>query len=164
MNNRAHPQDGVVLVTSLIMLVVMTLLVISLVRTSVIELKIGGANQVAAQNLANAEASIWAFMNANQGKFAHNATFHPVGGQVDFSGDYSPSVAKYAYLKSDRLIMTVTEVGCGPDAARGSGHDPTTAPHAVLFDVRAEARDVVFGGRSVVHQGVRSILPPGSCP
>ena len=90
MNKTTAAQTGVVLITSLILLVIMTLLAVSLVRTSVIELKIGGASQIAAQNLANAEASIWAFMNApsNRGRFFHGHVFPKVDGCVDFSADY----------------------------------------------------------------------------
>ena len=63
-------QRGAVLVVGLVMLTVMTLLVVSMIRTSVVELKIGGASQIAQQNLTNAELMINSFLNANNSRFA----------------------------------------------------------------------------------------------
>lgn len=157
---RAQAQTGVVLVTSLIMLVIMTLLVVSLVRTSIIELKIGGASQIAAQNLANAEASIWAFMNApaNRGRFFHGATL-----DVNLSDDYDFTLPHFQHLRD--VTLTANEVSCGADAGVGRGNMlGEKAPQAAYFDVRADARDPIFAGRTIVHQGIRSILPPGTCP
>lgn len=160
MKTRAQSQAGVVLVTSLIMLVMMTLLVVSLVRTSVIELKIGGASQITAQNLANAEAAIWAFMNApsNRDGFVHGAVM-----DVNLSDDYNFLLPQFKHLAN--VTLTANEVSCGSDAGVGRGNMAgDKAPQAVYFDVRADSRDAVFAGRTIVHQGVRSILPPGSCP
>ncbi|HUI26142.1 MAG TPA: PilX N-terminal domain-containing pilus assembly protein, partial [Candidatus Kryptonia bacterium] len=58
--NSRHPrtQRGAVLIVSLVMLAVMTLFVISMLKTSVIELKIGGSSQVASINVANADSAI----------------------------------------------------------------------------------------------------------
>lgn len=162
MKTTAQSQAGVVLVTSLIMLVMMTLLVVSLVRTSVIELKIGGASQIAAQNLANAEAAIWALMNApaNRGGFTHD---RPGGLDVDLTDDYDISLPKFKHLAN--VTLTGTEVACIPDTGVGSGNQQgEKAPDTVFFDLRADSRDPVFAGRTIVHQGVRSILPSGSCP
>lgn len=155
----AKSQTGVVLVTSLIMLVIMTLLVVSLVRTSVIELKIGGASQISAQNLANAEASIWAFMNAPavRGNFFHNAPLN-----AKLSDHYPVTDLAFQHLKE--VTLTVQEVACTEDAARGRGNMLGRAPDVVYFDVRAEARDPVFAGRTTVHQGIRAIAAADSCP
>jgi hypothetical protein len=60
-------QQGAVLIVGLIMLAVMTLLVISMLRTSILELRIGGANQVAQETFANAELAISNFLNVNIG-------------------------------------------------------------------------------------------------
>ncbi|MBL8424130.1 MAG: pilus assembly PilX N-terminal domain-containing protein [Candidatus Accumulibacter phosphatis] len=160
MKTTAQSQAGVVLVTSLIMLVMMTLLVVSLVRTSVIELKIGGASQIAAQNLANAEASIWAFMNApgNHDRFHHGAVM-----DVDLSDDYDFHLPQFKHLAN--VTLAVNEVSCGADAAVGRGNMVgVKAPQAVYFHLRVDSRDTVFAGRTIVHQGIRGILPPGSCP
>lgn len=156
-----RPQTGVVLVTSLIMLVIMTLLVVSLVRSNVIELKIGGANQVAAQNLANAEAAVWAFMNApnNRNRFYPGAPLI-----VNLSTEYNFSSATFAHLSN--VTLAVTEISCTLYAGvgTGTGLDPKKAPTVVYFDLRLDSRDPLFFGRTVVHQGVRALLSPLSCP
>lgn len=157
MKKTATAQTGVVLITSLILLVIMTLLAVSLVRTSVIELKIGGASQIAAQNLANAEASIWAFMTTNQGRFFHGAKM-----DVDLSDNYDFGKKNFSHLKN--VTLTATEVACADFAGVGSGNMlGSNTLQAVYFDVRADARDPVFSGRTIVHQGIRSIAPPGAC-
>jgi Tfp pilus assembly protein PilX len=152
-------QSGMVLITSLIMLVIMTLLALSALRTSVIELKIGGASQVSAQSMANGEAAIWAFMNApnNRGKFFHGATM-----DTDLSDDFSFTDAKYSHLA--HVTLTATEIACTDDATVGRGNQMgKNALKAVYFDIQAQARDTVFSGLTVVHQGVRSTAPPGGC-
>ena len=75
-------QNGAVLIVGLVMLAVMTLLVVSMLKTSVLELKIGGVHQVAAMNFANAERGITQFMNDNQGKFASGFTTSALPGAV----------------------------------------------------------------------------------
>lgn len=154
-------QAGVVLVTSLIMLVVMTLLVVSLVRSNVIELKIGGATQVTAQNLANAEAAVWAFMNApaNRGKFYPGSPL-----VVNLSTEYDFSSPTFAHLSN--VTLAATEMYCTQYSGVGTGteQNPSKAPQVVYFDVRLDSRDPVFFGRTLVHQGVRALLTPLSCP
>lgn len=77
-------QQGVVLVISLIFLAVMTLLVLSMVRTSLLELKIGGVNQEAEAAFATAEVSISQYINENAGAFAPGClTIDPSSGPVD---------------------------------------------------------------------------------
>ncbi|MPY86269.1 MAG: hypothetical protein GEV00_24320, partial [Actinophytocola sp.] len=68
----ARRERGAVLIVGLVMLAVMTLLVVSMIKTSVVELKIGGANQIAQQHQTNAEVMINTFINANNGRFASN--------------------------------------------------------------------------------------------
>jgi Tfp pilus assembly protein PilX len=159
MNLHAKQQRGMVLITSLIMLVIMTMLAISLLRTSVIELKIGGASQVTAQNLANAEATIWTFLNApnNRGKFFHGATM-----DTNLNDDYSFSNPNYKHMAN--VALTATEIACTDDAGVGRGNQlGKNTLKAVFFDVQAQSRDTIFAGLSVVHQGIRSTVPPSGC-
>ncbi|TMQ77595.1 hypothetical protein ACCUM_2914 [Candidatus Accumulibacter phosphatis] len=142
---------------SLIMMVIMTLLVISMLRTGVIELRIGGASQISAQNLANAEAAIWDFMNRNRGNFFHGAVL-----DVNLSDDFDFTSRQFSHLTN--VTLTANEVACTDFAGVGSGNMlGPSALQAVYFDVRADARDPVFAGRTIVNQGIRGILPPGGC-
>lgn len=157
MKTTAQSQAGVVLMFSLIMMVIMTLLVISMLRTGVIELRIGGASQISAQNLANAEAAIWDFINKNQGKFFHRAVL-----DVNLSDDHVFTSREFSHLKN--VTLTAKEVACTDFAGVGSGNMlGPSALQAVYFDVRADARDPIFAGRTLVNQGIRGILPPGGC-
>ncbi len=157
MKTTAQSQAGVVLMFSLIMMVIMTLLVISMLRTGVIELRIGGASQISAQNLANAEAAIWDFMNRNRGNFFHGAVL-----DVNLSDDFDFTSRQFSHLTN--VTLTATEVACTDFAGVGSGNMlGPSALQAVYFDVRADARDPVFAGRTLVNQGIRGILPPGGC-
>ncbi|KFB70713.1 MAG: hypothetical protein ABTS16_07315 [Candidatus Accumulibacter phosphatis] len=160
MKTTAQSQTGVVLMFSLIMMVIMTLLVVSMLRTGVLELKIGGASQTSAQNLANAEAAIWDFMNTNRGKFSHRA--EPELDAKNFNKKFDLDSRQFSHLKN--VTLTATEVACTDFAGLGSGNMlGPSALQAVYFDVLAEARDPIFSGRTNVHQGVRGVLPPGGC-
>src|SRR5580658_7017122 len=65
-------QRGAVLIVGLVMLTVMTLLVVSMLRTSIIDLKIGGISQDAQVNFNNAEIALMTYSNANAGLLSHN--------------------------------------------------------------------------------------------
>lgn len=161
MKKTAQSQAGVVLMFSLIMMVIMTLLVISMLRTGVIELRIGGASQISAQNLANAEAAIWDFMNRNRGNFSHRA-IELERLDVNLSDDFDFTSRQFSHLTN--VTLTANEVACTDFAGVGSGNMlGPSALQAVYFDVRADARDPVFAGRTIVNQGIRGILPPGGC-
>jgi Tfp pilus assembly protein PilX len=54
-----------VLVVALIMLAVMSLLVITMIKTVVVDLEIGGASQQAAVNLANADVALNTYIGQN---------------------------------------------------------------------------------------------------
>ena len=77
-------QRGAVLATSLIVLVVMTLLVLGMLRTSVLELKIGGIAQTSAQNFSNAEVALTKFMNDNNGRFKKDCLVAPASSESCF--------------------------------------------------------------------------------
>ena len=157
MKTTAQSQAGVVLMFSLIMMVIMTLLVISMLRTGVIELRIGGASQISAQNLANAEAAIWDFMNRNRGNFFHGAVL-----DVNLSDDFDFTSRQFSHLTN--VTLTANEVACTDFAGVGSGNMlGPKAFQAAYFQVQADARDPVFAGRTIVNQGIRGILPPGGC-
>lgn len=136
-------QEGVVLITSLILLVIMTLLAVSMLRTSIIELKIGGAGQIAARNLANAESEISSFIN--------KMNFPGSSMAPNWITATSPTTATpYGALESVQITLPTSDNGCIQDP--DSQMDGTLK----LFyrDIRAEASSVL-GGSVALHQGVR---------
>jgi len=166
----ASPQRGAVLIVGLVMLAVMTLLVVSMIKTSVVELKIGGANQIAQQNFSNAEFMIASFIDANNGRFASN--YLPLvpasGGPVaPLSGTYSYSTATSIYsvapvdlsMGYGRADLQVRQIQCSGQRERGRSYG---AIQHVFFDVRSTATGTL-GGSTSLHQGIRSIVPAGSC-
>lgn len=150
---RSHRQRGAVLVVSLIMLAVMTMFVISMLKTAVIELKIGGSSQVAAQNLANADIAIENFMALNSGRFAPK--FISEGKVVSGSDSYT------GYAGTVTLIPV--QLNCGGVAGSTSQYGPG-ALQAVQFDVAATSIGTTgYSGATVVHQGLQSLVGAGAC-
>lgn len=152
LGNARCRERGAVLIVSLIMLVVMTLFVISMLKTSIIELKIGGSSQIVALNFANAEVAIDNFVAVNNGRFAPGflALAPGAGGVLNTP----PTV----YGGTVTVTPTQTKCGGTPFGQQmGGGIEP------VYFDIRASAVGTL-GGSMVVHQGVQTLAPPGSCP
>lgn len=150
---RKQRQRGAVLIVGLIMLAVMTLFVISMLKTSIIELKIGGASQVAALNFANAEVAVNNFIRDNDGRFAPGflALAVGIGGVIN-----TPPV-----VNGGTVVVTPTQINCGAWGAFGSMMGGSNL-QAVQFDVRSRAAGTL-GGTTTVHQGVQTLAPPGSC-
>jgi hypothetical protein len=162
--NRLCDQSGAVLIVSLIMLAVLTLFVISMIKTSIIELKIGGATQTAAVNMSAADAAIDNFLALNSGRFAPDwLTLVGAAGPVAGSLSYSAAQGAYSALGSTVSVVAM-QLGCGAAKQTGVQIGPN-APQAVQFDLAATASGALgFGGVTVVHQGVQSLAPSGSCP
>lgn len=153
LGNARCRQRGAVLIVSLIMLVIMTLFVISMLKTSVIELKIGGSSQIVALNFANAEVAIDNFVAANNGRFAPGflALAPGAGGVINTP----PTVY------GGTVTVTPTQINCG--GITFTNMMGPSAPQPVHFDIRASAVGTL-GGTMIVHQGVQTLAPPGSCP
>ncbi len=143
MHDVAGRQNGVVLITSLILMVIMTLLAVSMLKTSIVELKIGGAGQVAARNIANAESELTSFINRNN---------FPGGSVIPnwVAATAPASATSYGTLESVRITLPSTENGCAEEV----DNQMNTTIRVLYRDIRAEASSVL-GGSVAVHQGVR---------
>lgn len=164
---RQSHQVGAVLIVGLVMLAVMTLLVVSMIKTSVVELKIGGANQVAQQNLTNAERLISNFIDVNNGRFASDylalasgagGPLAPAAGSGSYNSTYFTYNVGAVNLHAGSANLQVRQLQCSGMRIIGS------APNLqfVFFDVRSTATGDL-GGSTTVHQGIRSTVPAGSC-
>ena len=146
-------EQGAALVVSLILMAVMTILVLSTMRTSILQLRISGSTETLSINLANAEVAIADFVDANQGRFAPGfATLAAAAGGAIF-----PTTV----LNDSTVNLVVTQLGCAPANTFGTQMGAGSL-QAVQFDIAATAT-VNRGGRSTVHQGAEAIAPPGSC-
>lgn len=144
-------QHGAVLIVGLIMLAVMTLLVISMLRTSILELRIGGANQVAQETFANAELAIGNFLNVNNGRFAPGflALVAPAPGAPDFS---LPAIVGGA------VTITAAQIQCSSATILGNQYANVGRQNALFvstFNIRGTSTSVL-GGTAAVNQGVMS--------
>ena len=162
-------ERGAVLVVSLIMLVVLTLLVISMIKTSVIELKIGGSSQTAATNLAAAESAIDNFLALNGGRFAPGWLTSPIPTSAPVAGSlaYTGAAGAYGALGST-VTVVANQIYCGVYLQIGTNFLPVNSGslglQAVQFDIAATATGGLgTGGTAVVHQGVQAVAPSGAC-
>jgi len=165
----ARHERGAVLIVGLVMLAVMTLLVVSMIKTSVVELKIGGANQIAQQNQTNAEVMINTFINDNNGRFASNylplvpASGGPIKPTAAASGSYNTSSTVYSVAPTNthfgQADLNIRQIQCSGQRQIGIA---LGALQFVFFDVRSTATGTL-GGSATVHQGIRSVVPAGSC-
>lgn len=156
-------QRGAVLIVSLIMLAVMSLFVVSMLRTSILELKIGGASHVFQLNFSNAEYAINKWIDDNNGRLAPNfLAITPVlgaGCNVNTAGAAQCTDAPTVY--GGTVALAPTQIHCGPWAQFGNMMGSMQLS-AVQFDIRATATGTL-GGTTVVHQGAQSLAPPGTC-
>lgn len=155
-------QCGAVLIVSLIMLSVMSLFVISMLKTSILELKIGGASHVFQLNFANAEYAINKWINDNNGRLAPNflgLAALSSGCNVNTVGAGQCTDPPTVY--GGAVALAPTQIHCGPWAQFGNMMGAMQLS-AVQFDVRATATGTL-GGSTIIHQGVQSLAPPGTC-
>ncbi len=163
-------QGGGVLVVSLIILVVMTLLVLGMLRTAVLELKIGGTSQQAELNFSNAESMLAKYVNENNGRFSSNclnvagtsSCFATTDGATTIVGT-APNQTMTKVLEGSTVTLSAQQIGCTDDAGVGSGSQLGPGGlQAVYLDIQAVATGD-FAGRATVHQGIKSHVPPGGC-
>ncbi|CAG0929772.1 MAG: hypothetical protein EFKGCFLK_01965 [Rhodocyclaceae bacterium] len=163
-------QRGVVLIVSLVVLAVMTLLVIGMLRTSVIELKLGGVSHQAELNFSNAEAMISSYINENNGRFSKDclvtadaalSCFITTDGTITVAGT-APNRTMTKTLEGSAVTLSVQQIACADDSGVGSGNQLGGGLQALFLDIQAVSEGT-FSGRSTVHQGIKTPLPPGSC-
>jgi hypothetical protein len=144
-------QRGAVLIVGLVMLTVMTLLVVSMIKTSVVDLKIGGVTQDAMVNFDNAEVGMMSYFANNNGKFSNNCI--NLGLCVNF--------AHPALTGSNAINMTSNQVYCG-DKPGFTGNQVGLAFQTVVIDLVVETT-TTLGAATRLHAGVQQDLPPGAC-
>jgi Tfp pilus assembly protein PilX len=161
---RKSGQRGAVLIVSLIMLVVMTLFVISMLKTSIVELKIGGSSQVAALNFSNAEVAVDNFISRNNGRFAPRfLTLAALGAGCNRTtvGPGPCYELPPGLLAGTLVTVLATQINCGAPV-NYTDMMGASALSAVHYELLVEAR-APLGGRMTLHQGLQTLATPGSC-
>jgi len=158
----ANRQQGAVLVVGLIMLVVITLFVISLIKTSSIELKIGGASHIEALNFSNAELALNNFISLNNGQFAPTFLSIPLGTPgAPLACSLANCASAPPLVYGGSVTVTPIQLACGQWFAYGQQMGGVNL-QAVQFDVNATATGTL-GGSTTLHTGVQTLAAPGSC-
>ncbi|OIR03324.1 hypothetical protein GALL_145960 [mine drainage metagenome] len=176
--NIKHKQRGATLLVALVMLVVLTLLVISAIRSSTTNLRIAGNMQTQSENTAAAQQAIEQVISGN---FTSNPASSVVTVDINNSGtpEYTATVAQPLCtgsmpLKNSNLDMTnPNDVPCFSSSVASntgivstSGMPATTGQSWCLsqqWDVQAQATSIAGNGANVtVHQGVALRVPAGT--
>jgi hypothetical protein len=153
-------QRGAVLVVGLIMLGVMSLLVASMIRTSILELRIGGANQAALETFANAESALLAAIAANAGRWAPGFANLPAG-----SPGAPVQVVPLLTVQNGTVDEPVIrQIACGNPAAGASltAIGQNNAVSILVFDVVSTARSLL-GGVQRLGAGMELQAPGAAC-
>ena len=153
---RAAPcrQRGAVLIVGLVMLTVMTMLVVSMMKTSIIDLKIGGLAQDAMVNFNNAEISVGQWISQNSLKLSNNCITAP--GALNCNAYTAPT-----FMTGYNVTIAVLQVYCG-DQPGFTGNQVGVTFQTAVFDAIATATSNL-GSNTRLHIGIAQDLPPGAC-
>lgn len=163
-----YRQQGATLITALVMLVVLTLLVISAIRSSSINLRIAGNMQIKEEAVAAAQQATERIISNDFSKNpAAAASSIPVDINRDGVTDYTAQVATPVCNNSTNLPAQQPNL---PSTCYSSGkYDPNNFGEsdcsAQQWEVQTTVADPVTGATAVIHQGVAiTVLRDTVCP
>jgi Tfp pilus assembly protein PilX len=171
-------QRGFTLMVALIMLVVLTLLVVSAIRSSNTNLRIAGNMQMQEEAVAAAQVALeqTVSLSANFGASAVASTIS-VDDNNDGTTDYTVNIAKPACLSATPLanntanlpadcISSGSATNTGIISASGvSVASGQSWCFAQQWEMQASAVSASTGATASVHQGVSLTVPAGqACP
>lgn len=147
-----HRQRGATLLVGLIILVVLTLLAVSAIRSSSLNLRIVGNMQFKSEAEAAAQQAIEQVMSSSAIFYTPTAQSIAVDINHDGTTDYTVSIGAPSCLKM----------------ATASGYSAlfaASAPQDTYWDVKSTVTDSRSGSKIIVHQGVKVRLSAGvTCP
>ena len=152
-----HQQQGAVLVMALVMLTVLTLIGVSSMNSSTIEMKVSSNTQQhdiafqAAQGIIGIASSEDSPLNTNN---------YQVFETDDTQPGYEQNLAYTGSSGKSAATAATTWIGC--KAQIGSSLEEGKAPVVNFFNVRAVGNTVTGSATSVQMQGVR--YPAAACP
>ncbi len=165
-------QKGATLITALVMLVVLTLLVISAIRSSTVNLQITGNVQIQSEAIAAAQ-------QATEQILSSNFTVNPVAVTIPIyltnnpTADYSAQVAIPTCIGSRALlnnepnlppqcISSGSSQNTGILFASGPVLGGTSWCYAQQWEVQTNVTDQRTGAQAEIHQGVSLNVPAGT--
>jgi len=147
-------QNGATLLIALVMLVVLTIIVVSSIRISNVNLRIAGNMQTISNVTASAQQGLDTFLASPTNFTAAPTTDTNI--PVSLAG-------VTVTVKPPKCINTYPDIGYDAMFATGGaiGETTSSAPQATLWDVLANATDSITDASVSVHQGVKIRLPAG---
>ncbi len=140
-------QRGATLLVGLIMLVLLTLLAVSAINMSTVNLHITGNMQAQVEAAAAAQQAIEGVID-------------------DLDNFNNPKPPQTVTLGNYYTVDVQTPVCLYARAVRGGySYSVGFVPDETTWDIEATAKeDITTGVSTTIHQGVRVLLPPGKCP
>ncbi len=150
-----YRQQGATLITALVMLIVLTLLVVSAIRASSVNLRVVGNMQLQQQNFHAAQ-------QVSEAYISNDFTQNPVQSNVSVTINSVTYPAKV--FVPTCYATTPLQVAQAPDGCRGSNkYDPNNTSQtdcsAQQWDVTTTVYDPTTNAQTTVHQGISSTVP-----
>ncbi len=150
-----YRQQGATLITALVMLIVLTLLVVSAIRSSTVNLRVAGNMQIQQENVHAAQ-------QATETYISNDFTQNPVTASINVTINgvtYPGNVAKPTCFGTVPLQVSQAPQGC-----RGSNkYDPNNTSQtdcsSQQWDVTTTVYDPTTNAQTTVHQGISSTVP-----
>ena len=137
-------QSGATLITALIMLIVLTLLVVSGIRSSNTNLRIVGNMQMQEEAVAAAQQAIERVLSSS--------VFELPTPSAQTVGSYTVTFGPLTCLSFRQTVKTDPNL---PDICKGSAG--LASCYWTTWDITATAVDASTGAKAEIHQGVRKI-------
>jgi Tfp pilus assembly protein PilX len=152
--NTKNRQRGATLLVGLVMLVVLTLLVISAVRSGNTNLRIAGNMQTKTEAEAAAQQAIEQLISSSAVFYAPTATPTPISVDINHDGSNDYQVV----FDHPSCLKAVTAAGYSALFA-------ASAPQDTYWDLKATVTDSRTGAQVTLHQGIKVRLATGAlCP
>ena len=162
-HNRAGRQRGGALIMSLVLLVVITLLAVTSIRTSSLNLR--SAHNMQLQQEAESAAQV-----VIEQVLSNLVWFTTPQAQFTVADNVIPGHETYGFFVDNRRCLDATpragdQLDTGADfGERADGTDSFAAGvDNTIWEVRAGVEDVATGARAVIRQGVAIQMLTGSC-
>jgi hypothetical protein len=166
---RRHAQTGATLITALVMLVVLTLLVLSAIRSSTVNLRIAGNMQMRNEAIAAGQQLIENVLSNNfTSSPAATSIIVPIGGTSYAASAAVPTCIGTRVLMNNEPGLPTQCLSSGSVQSTGIRYSSGVQAggqswcYAQQWDVQANVTDPATGASAEIHQGVRLNVPAGT--
>jgi hypothetical protein len=142
--------------------------VVSMMKTSIIDLKIGGVSQDNLINVNNADIILNTYFNEYSGKYSNNCLTQPGANSCSPTVGWvapqfsSTSNAPHSWGNGGNNLPVVSQMYCG-DKPGFNGNQVGSGYQTVVLDVSTGPVVSQLGSQTRLHLGVAQDLAPGAC-